>query len=88
MGDRQLWQFVEGMPEFFSIEVTNLGRRPTSIVNLMMRDWLCFRVKRFGFGSQMVMTPPSNPWSSRVPTTIGDGERAQYFAPWREFEAI
>ena len=72
----------------FNIEVTNLGRRPANIISLVMRDGLRFRVKRFGFGSQMIMLPPADPLSSRVPTTLNDGERANYFVLWPEFERI
>ena len=79
---------AEERPEFFSIEVTNVGRRPANIVNIVMRDGLRFRVKRFGFGSRMVMMPPAHPLSSRVPTTISDGERANYFVPWPEYETV
>jgi hypothetical protein len=75
-------------PEFFSIDVTNMGRRPANIVNIVMRDGLRFRVKRFGFGSQMVMMPPAHPLSSRVPTTLADGERANYLVPWPEYERV
>jgi hypothetical protein len=79
---------VDERPEFFAIEVTNLGRRPANIVSLVGRDAVRFRVKRFGFGKQMVMMPPANAWSSRLPTTIADGERANYLLPWPEFERI
>ena len=79
---------VDERPEFFSIDVTNLGRRTANIVNLVMRDGLRFRVKQFGFGRQMVMMPFANAWSARVPTTIGDGERANYLLPWPQFETV
>ena len=83
-----LQQGVQGRPEFFAIEVTNLGRRPASIVNLVLRDGLRLRVKRFRFGRQMVMMPSAHPWSSRVPTTLNDGERANYLLPWPEYERL
>ncbi len=83
-----LQQGADKQPEFFSLEVTNVGRRPANIINILMRDGLRFRVKQFGFGSLMVMIPPAHPLSARVPITIGDGERAHYLVPWPEFERI
>jgi hypothetical protein len=79
-----LQENTDERPEFFSIDVTNVGRRPANIINIIMRDGL--RVTRFGFGRQMVMRPPVHPWSARVPTTLADGERGNYLLPWPEFE--
>jgi hypothetical protein len=72
-------------PEFFSIEVTNIGRRPARIVSIGMRDGLRFRIKGFGFGSHMVVIPSDHEWSARVPTTLNDGERAHYLFPWSDY---
>jgi hypothetical protein len=89
VGIRRILQHgVKERPEFFNIEVTNMGRRPANIINLVLRDGLRFRVRRVGLGCQIVMIPPANEWSSRVPITLSDGERADYFVPWPEFEGL
>jgi hypothetical protein len=53
-----------------------------------MRDGLYFRVKRLGFGRQMVIMPFTHSLSSRVPYTITDGARADYLMPWSEYETV
>ena len=62
-----------GLPKpIFHVSATNLGRRPTTIVQLGARS---------AFGSSSFILTTGMPGSSPVPTTLNDGETAHWRFP-------
>lgn len=74
----------EPSPDFLSIEVVNLGRRQATLINLGWEfgwPW----AKRHAVQSLDPRTPLGQ--LSKIPTTLSDGQSANYFMPLNDWLA-
>jgi hypothetical protein len=77
--ERRLYERPADEPDFLFIGVTNIGRRVATVTGLLWKN----RLVR-GYLFQMPGEPPI---SAQIPTTLHDGEEADFVVPMSAFAA-